>query len=152
MRRWPVSSWLLAISMLPGWQSSLGAAPADAFSEREATQVLRQVAAGLAAHNSRKMLSAFDLERMRNGSIFEQNILSFFGQTGTIRVHYNVLSTSTDGATGVAEVTMEMEADMTDDRLPVLHKQAQLHVVCEKSTGGWRITDLTPRDFFSTQP
>jgi hypothetical protein len=124
----------------------------DSWSDRDATQLMQLLTAGLVDHNPGKMLSAFDLARMSDGTLFEQNVLSFFNQTGTIRVHFNVLRTSSEGATGVADVAMEMEADMLDDRLPTLHKQAELHLVCEKSSAGWRIIDLTPRDFFSIQP
>jgi hypothetical protein len=124
----------------------------DSFTDRDATQLMQQTTAGLVAHNPGKMLSAFDLARMNDGALFEQNVLSFFSQTGTIRVHFNVLRTSSDGAKGIADVVMEMEAEMLDDRLPVLHKQAELHLVCGKTSTGWRITDLVPRDFFSIQP
>lgn len=123
-----------------------------AFSKDDAMTLLRQIEAGLASHNPRKMLNAFDLAQMSDGRAFQQDTLSFFDLTGTIRVHYNLLQTEMDGARGVADVSMEMEAESRDDRLPPVHKHAQMHLVFAKSGDSWRIVDIRPRDFFSTQP
>ena len=131
---------------------ALRAAPQESFSVPDGVQVMQQLTAGLVSHNPKKMLSAFDLSRMSDGGRFQQNVLLFFSQTGIIRVHFNLLRTASEGGKGLAEVAMEMEIDRLDDRLPSLHKEAELHLVCEKSSAGWRITDLTPRDFFSIQP
>lgn len=138
--------WMEAQATMPQAQTEY------ALSKGDAMTVLRQVETGLVNHNPRIMLNAFDLARMTDGRVFQQETFSFFDLTARIRVHFNLLQTAMDGARGVADVNMEMEAEMRDDRLPVVHKQAQLHLVFEKSGGGWRIVDITPRDFFSTQP
>lgn len=146
----PCGALVVAVGFLwLAFQPALRALPQDSFGDREATRLLQQISDGLVDHDPQKMLSAFDLENMSQGAIFSQNVVSFFNQTGTIRVHFNLLGTSVDGNKGDADAAMEMEADMRDDRLPTLHKQAQLHLVCAKTESGWRIIDLTPRDFFS---
>lgn len=122
------------------------------FPVADATQLFRQIAGGLTSHNPQKMLAAFNLSRMQDGVMFEQHTLSFFRETGTIRVHFNLVRTEMEGARGIASANMELEADLVDDRRPPLYKQAQLRLVCERSENGWRIVELTPRDFFSTQP
>lgn len=123
-----------------------------AFSEADATRLLGQIVDGLASHNPRRMLSAFELATMNNGELFRQNTNSFFRQTGTIRAHYNILQTSMDGARGIADVRMEIEADQLNDNLPPVRKQEQLHLSFLRSDAGWRIVDLEPRTFFTTQP
>lgn len=148
-----VECFLVSLCVLRGAQATtLQARTEEGLSKRDAMTVLRQVETGLVNHNPRMMLNAFDLSRMTGGRVFQQDTLSFFDLTARIRVHFNLLQTAMDGARGVADVNMEMEAEMRDDRLPVVHKQAQLRLVFEKSEGGWRIVDITPRDFFSTQP
>jgi len=123
-----------------------------AFSDRDATRLLGQIVAGLEAHNSRKMLSAFDLRKMNDGQLFRQDTESFFRQTGTIRARYNILETSMDDGRGQADASMEIEADRLDETLPPIHKQAQLHLLFDNSAAGWRVVGLEPRSFFSTQP
>lgn len=125
---------------------------ADSFGSPEAMELLLKIRAGLMAHNPDRMLSAFDLARMNEGAVFQQNTLSFFRQAGNIRVHLNLLQTSMEGSKGIAEAAIEMEADMADDRLPSLRKQGQVHMVCEKAASGWRIVELSPRNFFTTLP
>lgn len=134
----------------PGVPAQTDANPA--FTERDAKRLLAQILDGLISHNPSRMLSAFDLARMNDGQLFRQNTNSFFRQTGTIRAHYNLLQTSVEDARGVADVAMEMEADQLNDNLPPLRKQAQLRFTFLPSAGGWKIVDLEPRTFFTTQP
>ena len=126
--------------------------PQDAFTEREASQLLNQIAGALAAHNQKKMLDAFDLNKMTDGARFRQQINSFFAQTGIIRAHFNLLHAGPEDGKSVATADFEMEAGLRDDSLPPVRKQAQLRLVAERSADGWKFTDIEPRSFFSTQP
>ena len=122
----------------------------SAFTDRIAAQLLDQIAAGLVSHNQKKMLSIFDLAKMTDGPLFKQQITSFFSQTGAIRVHFNLLQVATEGAQGTVTVNVEMEAlPLEGNDLP-LRKNAQLRLVAENSGGGWKLTDVQPRTFFST--
>jgi hypothetical protein len=149
-----VASLLLAL-LGAAFSSRVLAAQGDrrpAVTDRDVTHLLAQIVAGLEAHNSRKMLSAFDLTKMKAGQLFRQDTESFFRQTGAIRAHYNILEISMGDGRGQADVAMEIEADGLDETLPPVHKQAQLHLLVENSPAGWKIVELEPRSFFSTQP
>lgn len=122
----------------------------DGFNERAATQLLNQIAEALVSHNQRKMLDAFDIPKMTDGPLFRQQITSLFGQTGVIRVHFNLDQAAVEDGKGVATADLEMEADLRDDTRPPVRKQARLRFVAEKSAGGWKFTDVQPRTFFST--
>lgn len=124
----------------------------DTFSPGDAREVLKQLSSSLIAHNPRNMLAAFDITRMQDGTAFRQQTLSFFSQTGIIRVHFNVLRAAIENGKAQADASIEMEAEMRDDRLPVLFKQTTLHLEFEKTPAGWRITAITPQNFFTTQP
>ena len=131
--------------------SSIHLSAQDTFSPGDAREVLKQVSSSLIAHNPRNMLAAFDITQMQDGTAFRQQTLSFFNETGIIRVHFNVLRAGIENGKAQAEASMEMEAEMRDDRLPVLYKQATLHLEFAKTSSGWRITAISPRNFFTTQ-
>jgi hypothetical protein len=122
----------------------------SAFTDRIASQLLDQIAAGLVAHNQKKMLSAFDLAKMADGQLFKQQITSFFSQTGSIRVHFNLLQVSMEGTQGIVTVNVELEAGPLESNDLPLRKNAQLRLVAENSGGGWKLTGVQPRAFFST--
>ncbi len=142
--------WILCAGLAsPAGQS--GSAQ-DSFSDGTAHALLDQVASGLVAHNRNRMLGAFDLDKMTDGPLFKQQVTSLFSQTATIRVHFNQIQTSVEEGRGLTTVEVEMEAERSDDRLPTLYKQAQLHLVAENTSGKWKFTDVQPRTFFSIQP
>jgi hypothetical protein len=125
----------------------------NVFNDRVAALLLNQIAGALVAHNQKNMLGVFDLDKMNDGSLFRQQIASFFAETVAIRAHFNLVQAAMEDGKGVATVDVEMEADRRDDRLPPLHKQAQLRIVAEKSAAGWKFTEVQPRTFFSaSQP
>ena len=124
----------------------------DSFSDRTAHALLEQIASGLVAQNRKRMLGAFDLDKMTDGPLFKQQVSSLFSQTVNIRVHFDQIQTSVEEGRGIATVEFELEAGRTDDRLPPLYKQAQLHLVAENTNGKWKFTDVQPRTFFSIQP
>ena len=140
-----IAAWILT-------GASIQLSAQDSFNPSDAREILKQVSASLVAHNPRNMLGAFDTTRMQDGTAFRQQTLSFFNQTGIIRVHFNVLRAGIENGKAQADASIEMEAEMRDDRLPVLYKQTTLHLEFEKTSAGWRIIAITPRDFFTTQP
>jgi hypothetical protein len=147
-----LASWLCSTAILTA-QKGAKASPQpaeDAFNERAATQLLNQISEALVSHNQRKMLEAFDISKMTDGQLFRQQITSLFGQTGVIRVHFNLDQAAIEDGKGVATVDLEMEADLRDDTRPPVRKQARLRFVAEKSADGWKFTDVQPRTFFST--
>jgi len=124
----------------------------DSFSLNTASQLLEQITAGLVAKNQRKMLGAFDLSKMPDGPLFRQQVTAFFSQTGNVRFHFNLLDVSMDGGKGMAEVAVEMDAEVHEVMAPPLRKQAKLRFIAENGPAGWKFTDVQPRAFFSTQP
>ena len=127
--------------------------PENNFTVRDAARLLDQIASGLVDHNRKGFLGAFDLDRMTDGRLFEQQITSFLAHTGIIRVHYNEIDTGMEEGKGVASVEFEMDADQRDDNLPPVRKQASLRLVAEKTPAGWKLIDVQPRSFFSlSQP
>lgn len=126
------------------------AQPENVFNVADASKLLRQMNDGLINGNAGKFLSAFDLARMTDGQLFKQQVTSFLSHTDSIRTHLNLTETAMDGEKGTATVEAELEADPRDGNTPTLHKQATLHFVAERTSAGWKFTDVQPRSFFST--
>ena len=149
-----------AIPQSPGNSQAVGVpaaqatpSPEKAFTARDAARLLDQIGSGLVEHNRKATLAAFDLVRMTDGPLFEQQITSFLAHTGIIRVHYNGIDAGMEEGKGVASVDFEMDADQRDDNLPPVRKQARLRLIAENSAAGWKFIDVQPRSFFSlSQP
>lgn len=125
----------------------------EAFTERDASDLLRQISQGLVSRNQKQVLSAFDLSRMQNGLLFRQQIVSFIAHAENIRLYFHVAQVSTTADKNEAEATVEMEADQRGsiNATPV-HKQARLHLTAQRTSDGWKLTEVQPRGFFSLQP
>jgi len=147
--------WLPGLGLV-GQTSPAAAKDKGSLSDDAAVQLLHQMASALATRNQTRMLGLFDLAKMKDGSLFRQQINSFFSRSGPIRVHFNQVrvakEVAKEGGQEVITAMVEMEADSRDDtKLPV-RKQAQLRFVAENSPAGWKFNDVQPREFFSTQP
>ena len=125
----------------------------EAFTDREASDLLRQISQGLVSRNQAQVLGAFDLNRMQNGVLFRQQIVSFIAHAENIRLYFHVAQVSATADKNNAEATVEMEADQRDrvNATPI-HKQTRLHLTAQKTSEGWKFTDVQPRGFFSLQP
>jgi hypothetical protein len=86
---------------------------------------------------------------MTGGQSFKDQITAFLDQHESIRVHFNLVETSTTGAESVAIVDVEMEEDQRSDIAAPGHKHAQLRFVAQNTPAGWRFTDVQPRSFFT---
>lgn len=115
------------------------------FTEQAASKLLNQVAEGLNGRTARKMLSAFDLNRMDGGAVFRDRINAFFNEAESIRVHFKLLEVTDN----VAVVDAEMDVTPHSDLTPPQHKFMQLRFTGEKGRNGWKFIDAQPRSFFS---
>jgi hypothetical protein len=124
-----------------------------AFTVRDASRLVNQLADALEGHQLNKFLSAFDLSRMENGQLFKQQIASFFAHADSINVHINVTEAAMNGDKGTVAVEAEIETGTRNDNVPPVRKHATLHFTAERSSSsGWKFTDLQPRAFFSAAP
>ena len=120
--------------------------PSDsAFSNRAASTLLRRLSESLQGHSEKKFLALFDLQRMKDGPLFKQQIDSFFAQTESITVHLNLAETSPEGA-------MAVDAEMEIQPLnggPASRRNERLAFSVARAGQGWKFVDLQPRSFFS---
>ena len=96
---------------------------------------------------ARNFLVAFDFSRMKQGTLFKQQIDSFFTQTESIRVHLNLVGTSLDGDKANLAVDAEMEAEPSNGEAPS-RRNERLNFIVARVGDGWKFVDVQPRSFF----
>ena len=119
-----------------------------AFDAQTASRLLMQLSEALQGHSQKQFLGLFDLDRMKDGPLFKQQINSFFGQTDSIRVHLNLVDTSLDSDKANLAVDAEMEAAPSNGGAPE-RRNERLNFVVARVGDSWKFVDVQPRSFFS---
>lgn len=117
------------------------------FDEKAASQMLLQLSEALQGHSQKQFLALFDLERMKDGALFKQQISSFYSQTESIRVHMNLGEITVEGGNVTVSVDAEMEAEPRNGG-PIA-RQNEIITFTVANAGGWKFIDVQPRSFFS---
>lgn len=120
------------------------------FDAQAASRMLLQLSEALESHSQNRFLALFDLDAMKEGAIFRQQINSFFGQADSIRVHLNLVETSLDGDKAGLAVDAEIEVQPRDGGAPT-RRNEQLNFAVAKVGNRWKFVDVQPRSFFSLQ-
>jgi hypothetical protein len=141
---------VLVALFLPPAISAQQPGPQNAFTIRDASRLVTQLAGALEAHELNNFLSTFDLTRMNGGELFKQQIVSLFAHADSIRVHLNLTEVGTNVGKSTATVEGEIETAPADDNTPPVRKHATLQFTAERISAMWRFTDVQPRTFFST--
>ena len=144
-------SFLLAL-LLFAWAAAIHAQsapqpPSDAFTDRAASTLLRQLSASLQGHSEKQFLALFDLTKMKSGPLFKQQIDSFFLQTESISVHMNLMETSTEVGGEAMAVEAEMEVQPSNGGA-VWRRNERLVLTAVRSGKNWKLNDVRPRSFF----
>jgi hypothetical protein len=122
----------------------------NAFDAQTASRLLLQLSEALQGHSQKQFLGLFDLDKMKNGPLFKQQINSFFGQTESIRVHLNLTDTSLNEDKANLAVAAEMEAAPSSGGAPE-RRNERLTFTVERVGDKWKFVEVQPRSFFSLQ-
>lgn len=139
---------LLFAIFLPAQVAPQKQPPPTAFDAQTASRLLLQLSESLQGHSQKQFLALFDLDKMKEGALFKQQISSFFAQTESIRVHLNLGDTSLDGDKATLAVEAEMEAEPRNGGA-ISRRNDRLNFVVANAGGSWKFVDLQPRSFFS---
>jgi hypothetical protein len=118
------------------------------FSIGVANSVLNDVREGLEGHSQRRMLSAFDPDRLPGYSSFEDQVQALFYKYDSFRVHYRIDQSTIEDSKGVVLVDFDVEQIPRGAGAPV-HRSGTLRFEMERGRKGWKIVDFSPRGFFS---
>lgn len=125
--------------------------PAQSFdlSDEVVQDVLTKFQTGLESHSLDRVLAIFDAENMKDFSRFRDQMTAFFHLHDNIKFRYQLLQVTENKDSGSATAEVEMDADPADI-LPTEHRRtAQLRFQIKRVGNLWKVTDLTPMDFFT---
>jgi hypothetical protein len=121
-----------------------------AFDAQAASHLLLQLSESLQGQSQKHFLELFDLSRMKDGSLFKQQVSSFFSKTISIRVHMNLIDTSVEGEKATLAVDAQMEAEPGAGGA-ITRKNAQLNFAVAQVGDRWKFIDVQPRSFFALE-
>ena len=124
------------------------AADSAVFDERAAAAVLDTIRNGLEGHSQRRLLSAFDRDKMDGYLTFQDQIDAYFTDYQSIRVTLRIIQTSQENNRGVILADFQLENEPRGGG-PISRRQGQLRFELERGPKGWKIVDFNPREFFS---
>ena len=136
---------IIFVLAVVGFSQSFG--QGEEFTEANATKVLQQVKSGIEGRNERRVLSAFDEEKMEGYLQFQDQVRGFLRRNDPIRLYYRVAQTSAAGEKGVAMIELQMEANPADGNGSAVRKDQQVQVEFERGKSGWKIVSWTPELF-----
>jgi hypothetical protein len=124
-------------------------APAEnAFTDRAAARMVRQLAEALEGHSEKKLLALFDLSRMAGGPLFRGQISSFLSHSESIRIHLNLVELAAENAKAGFTADAEMEVQPGAGGQP-WRRNERLAFTVARAGKEWRFTGIQPRSFFS---
>lgn len=115
--------------------------------ERVIAQTVRQMQMDLEGSSSRSFLSHFDAAKFDDYPRFEEMIERLLRET-SLRVYLRQVSSSIQQNTAQTTLDAEMEVTRKDAAGQIEHRRQQLVIAFERTSRGWKIVNLTPRDFF----
>ena len=120
-------------------------APAT-FDDRAASQLLLQLTEALQGHSQKQFLALFDLDKMKDGANFRQQMIAFYSHTESIRVHMTLGEITAEDEGTTLSVNAEMEIEPSNGG-PAEH-QNEVVTFTVVNSGGWKFVDVQPRSFF----
>jgi hypothetical protein len=119
------------------------------FSDSAAATLLRQLSSSLQGHSKKSFLALFDLEKMKDGPLFKQQIDAFFARTESIRIHLNLLETSPPYQIGgeAMAVYAEMEVQPSDGGA-AWRRSERLVFTAVRAGSRWKLNGVSPRFFY----
>jgi hypothetical protein len=141
----------LAAQSAPPKATSPELSPAQSFDLSDAVvrDVLTNFQRGLADHNLDRVLAVFDADAMQNYARFRDQMTAFFRLHDSVKFRYQLLQVDETKDTGFATADVEMDAEPAD-MLPTEHRRtAQMRFQLKRVGTVWKVTDLTPLDFFT---
>jgi hypothetical protein len=118
------------------------------FDERDAAQVLGIIRDGLEGHSQRRLLSAFDADKMDGFLTFQDQIEAYFTRYEGFRVTFRIIQTSVENNHGTVLAEFQLENEPRGGGR-ISRRQEQLRFELERTAKAWKIVDFNPRGFFS---
>jgi hypothetical protein len=119
------------------------------FSSAVADALVGRIGEGLAGHNRKTLLSAFDKDNFQDYTAMKEQVNALMDAYRSFRVHYHVdsFAPNPDGTATIHSSFQLEQAPSTEYGLPI-RRDANLTLIASRTKGGWRVIGYTPENFF----
>ncbi|MBI4442133.1 MAG: hypothetical protein HY649_02015 [Acidobacteria bacterium] len=118
--------------------------------ERVIAQAVRQMQMDLEGSSSRSFMSHFEAAKFDDFPRFEEMIDRLLREN-SLRVFFRQVSNSFQQDAAQSTIDAEMELTRKDAAGQIDRRRQQLVIDFQRTSRGWKIINLTPRDFFRPQ-
>ena len=115
--------------------------------ERAIANVVRQMQFDLEAASRMGILSNIDSAKFEDYPRFE-DMIERLTREDTVRVFFRQANNNIQGDRAQTMIDAEMELTRKDSAAPPQRRRQQIVIDFERTERGWRIVNITPRDFF----
>lgn len=116
--------------------------------ERALSNLIRGMQMDLEGGSSRGVLSAIDNAKFDDYPRFE-DLIEGLAREDNLRVYFRQDSISIKADSAQVILDAEMELSRKDSNAPPTRRSQQIVIDFEATSRGWKIINITPRDFFS---
>lgn len=119
------------------------------FSSAVADALVGRIGEGLAGHNRKTLLSAFDKDDFQDYTAMKEQVNALMDEYRSFRVHYHVdsFAPNPDG-TATIHATFQIEQAPNDGFGLPIRRGANLTLTASRTDPGWRVIGFTPANFF----
>ncbi len=126
-----------------------GALQAAALDAVTADCLMGPIQQGLVTHNSRQILAVFDKKQFEGYFTFQDQLDALFERYETIRAFYKIGAIQAEGDHATVLVDFDVEEVGRGGAYAPIRKHQQVRFEMMRGDKGWKVTDYTPRGFFS---
>ena len=115
--------------------------------ERAIARLVREMQMDLEGSSSTGMLRKIDRAKFEDFPSF-RDMVERLTREDTLRVFFRQVSNALDEETARTVLDAEMEMTRKDSAMPAERRRQQITIDLEFTSGGWKIVNITPREFF----
>jgi hypothetical protein len=119
------------------------------FSSAVADALVGRIGEGLAGHDRKTLLSAFDKDDFQDYTAMKEQINAVMEAYRSFRLHYHVdsFAPNPDGSATIHSSFQIEQTPATDFGLPI-RRDTNLTLTASRTKAGWRVIGYTPANFF----
>jgi hypothetical protein len=121
----------------------------EAFSSAIADILAARIGEGLAGHNRKTLLSAFDKSDSQDYVAIKEQVNAIMEAYRLFRVHYQVESSALNpDGTAVVRANFQIEQQPAAENTLPFRREAVLTLTVSRTKSGWRVVSFSPTNFF----
>jgi hypothetical protein len=121
----------------------------EAFTPAIADILVARIGEGLAGHNRKTLLSAFDKSDSQDYTAIKEQVNAIMEAYRTFRVHYRVESSALNlDGTATIHASFQIEQQPAAENTVAFRREAAPTFIAKRTSSGWRVISFSPANFF----